>query len=108
MKGEGLPRIGNGLGFVNDEAGDGGRFLVGNVPFHQPVHVTDRRRAVDQQRAVCLRSGEHASDIGFVGDLADDLLDDVLERDQAHHLSIFVDDDGEMRLLSFEGAELVL
>ena len=38
------------------------------------------------------------ADIGLVGDVADDLLDDVLERDEAHDLSIFVDDDGKMRL----------
>ena len=48
------------------------------------------------------------ADVGLVGDLADDLLDDVLERDQAHNLSIFVDDDGEMRLPLVEGVELIL
>ena len=47
-------------------------------------------------------------DVGLVGDVADDLLDDVLERHQAHDLAILVDHDGEMRLALQKGVELVL
>ncbi len=43
----------------------------------------------------------------LVLDVADDLLDDVLERDEALHLAIFVDHDGEVALALEEGVELV-
>jgi hypothetical protein len=43
----------------------------------------------------------------LIGDVADDLLDDVLERDEAHHLAIFIDHQGEMRFAPEEGGEQV-
>jgi hypothetical protein len=43
----------------------------------------------------------------LVADVADDLLDDVLERHEPHHLAVLVDDEGEMRLAREEGLELV-
>ena len=64
--------------------------------------------AVDDDRAVGLLPDALHGDVVLVGDVADDLLDDVLERHQALHLAIFVDDDGEMRLAPQEGVELVL
>ena len=44
----------------------------------------------------------------LVADVADDLLQNVLERDETHHLAIFVDDEGEMGLALQEGLELIL
>ena len=40
---------------MDDEAGDGGRLLVRQVPVHGAVEVADRHRAVDIDRAVGLR-----------------------------------------------------
>jgi hypothetical protein len=34
-----LASVGNGLSLVDDEACDGGRLLVGQVPVHQPVEI---------------------------------------------------------------------
>ena len=64
--------------------------------------------AVDDDRAVGLLLDALHVDVVLVGDLADDLLDDVFERDQALDLAVLVDDDGEMRLAPQEGVELVL
>ena len=44
----------------------------------------------------------------LVGDLADDLLEDVLERDQPLHLAVLVDDERQLRLALQELVELVL
>jgi hypothetical protein len=43
----------------------------------------------------------------FVGDVADDLLENVLQRDDAHERAVFVDHDGEMLVPGAEGLELV-
>ena len=42
----------------------------------------------------------------LVGDVADDLFENILERDKAHDHAIFVDDEGEMRLAFPERLEL--
>ena len=52
---------------------------------------------------ICVSCG-----IVLVGDLADDLLEDVLERDQALHLAVLVDDQRQLRLALQELAELLL
>src|SRR3712207_7544982 len=54
--------------------------VVGQVPVHGAVEVTHRHRAVDVDRAVDLRA--HALDrhVVLVLDVADDLLEDVLDR----------------------------
>ena len=44
----------------------------------------------------------------LVGDLADDLLENVLERDQALDLAVLVDDQRELDLAALEGVELVV
>jgi hypothetical protein len=44
----------------------------------------------------------------LVGDLADDLFQNVFERDQALHFAILVDDEGDLRLALQEGVELIL
>src|SRR5690606_38161979 len=44
----------------------------------------------------------------LVRDLADDLLENVLERDEPLHLAVLVDDEREMRLPLEEGIELIL
>ena len=88
---------GNRLRLVDDQPGDGGRLVVRQRPVKRPVEVADRHRAVDDDRAVGLLLDALDIDVMFVGDLADDLLDDVLQRHQAFDLAIFVDDDREMR-----------
>src|SRR3546814_2136403 len=59
-------------------------------------YTTLVRSAVDDVAAVDLRA--HAADDGvvLVVDLADDLFEDVLQRDDAHEGAVFVDDDREM------------
>ena len=41
-------------------------------------------------------------DVVFVADLADDLLEQILDRDQARRAAVFVDDDRELGLLALE------
>ena len=54
VKAEGLVRLGNRARLVDDEAGDGRRLVVGQIPVHRAVEVADRRRAVDDDRSVAL------------------------------------------------------
>src|SRR5271166_1949251 len=92
VEGEGLPRLGNGAGFMNDEAGDSRGLFVGQVPVHGAVEVTDRHRTVDDDGAVALLADALNGNVVLVANIADDLLDDVLERHQTLHHAIFVDD----------------
>src|SRR5271170_2851210 len=78
VEGEALARFGDRARLVNDEPGDGGGFLVRQVPIHRAVEVADRHRAVDIDRAVGLRAYARDLDVVFVGDVADDFLEDVL------------------------------
>ena len=108
MEGEGLFRIGDGLRLMDDEARHRGCLLVGQVPLHEAVHVADGRESVDNQRAVGLRLGHRRGDVGLVGDVADDLLNDVFQREQPHHLTVLVDDDREMGFALEKRVELIL
>ena len=105
---EHLTGFGNGAGFVDHEAGDRRRLLVGQIPIHRAVEIAQRNRAVDQHRAVLLRAHALHGDVVLVADVADDLLQNVLQRDEAHDLAIFVDDECEMRLALEKLLELIL
>src|SRR5262249_31456696 len=95
---EDLAGLGDGLGLVDPQAGHGGWLLVGQVPIHLPIAVADGYRAVDIDRAVYLRADADVLDIVLVGNLADDLLQDVLQRNQALHLAVLVDHERQLGL----------
>src|SRR5262245_29144108 len=44
VKGEGLPRLGDGLRLVDDEASDGRGLIVRQRPVHLAVEIADRYR----------------------------------------------------------------
>src|SRR5215211_926791 len=107
VEGEGLAGVWNRARFVDDETGDGSRFLVGQVPIHDTVEIADRHAAVDIDRAVGLRAHAWNCDIALVGDVDDDVIQKVLQRDQAHHLAVFVHDQRERRPSAPERLELL-
>ena len=92
---------------MDDEPGDGRRFVVGQVPLQGAVEIADRNAAIDVDRAVGLRPHARHRDVVLIGDVADDFLQNVLERDQPHHLTVFVDHQREMRLPTPESFELL-
>ena len=71
------------------------RSRIGTEPSTMHGAVGQRAHALDD-------------DIVLVGDVADDFLENILERDEAHDDAIFVDDEGEMRLALQERLELLL
>ena len=83
------------------------RLPSGKLPAEFAVEVADRHVALAQEAAVL--APDHARYVGIVLvlDVADDLLDDVLEGDDAAQAAIFVDHDGEMLVAGTEGLELV-
>ena len=56
--------------------------------------------------AIRLRRDAGHLDIMLVGDVADDLLQDVLQGHDAHQRAVFIDHDGEMLVAGAEGFEL--
>src|SRR5581483_3154558 len=107
VKSEALPGLGNRSGLMDDETRDGGGFLIRQLPVHGAVEVPDRHVAVDAHRTVGLRPDAGHDDVVFVADVADDLLEDIFERGEAHDLAVFVDHERERRLAPPEGAQLI-
>ena len=84
---------------AEQEAADGVPVVVGDAHAEQVVEVVDRRAAVDEVVAV----GE-ALDLGvllvvLVDDLADQLLEAVLQGDQPGERAVLVGDEREVELL---------
>src|SRR6185503_15328879 len=63
------------------------------------AHVLERDASVHERLG--LRNGEHelVLDVVFIADLADDLLDEVLDRHKAGGAAVFVDDDRDVDLV---------
>ena len=100
--------FGDGLGFVDDKARDRHRFIIGQIPIHGAVEIADRHHAIDIDAAIGL--GAHAlhGDIVLVLNIADDFLENILERDEPHQRAIFIDHEREMLPPAQEFGELIL
>ena len=81
--------------------------VLGQAPAELAVEVADRHVALADHAAVLAPDHAALDGVVLVLDVADDLLDDVLERDDAAQRAVFVDDDGEMLVARAEGLELV-
>ena len=69
---------------------------VGQLDVEQLAEVLDRQPGGDPDRAVVELLDRRALDVVLVGDLADDLLEDVLDGDQAGGAAVLVDDDRDV------------
>jgi hypothetical protein len=107
VKGEALAGFGDGLGFVDDEAGDGDGFFVGQIPIHRAIEIADRHGAVDIDAAIGLRAHADDGDVVLVFDVADDLFENVFERDEAHQRAVLVHDQREVFAAAQEFGELI-
>ena len=79
-----------------DQAADGVVLVVVEIGIEAFVEVVDRRQRIDHEQAVGLRSDQRMRIFGivvFVVDLADDLFEHVLDRDQTGDAAVFVDHD---------------
>ena len=77
-------RLGDAPRLVQHQAGDGDGDVLGQAPAELAVEVADRHVAVDGIAAVGSRlTRRRLRDVVLVLDVADDLLDDVLERHDA-------------------------
>ena len=82
--------------FAGDHAADGVELVVAELAAEALVEIGDRRQRADQEAAVGLRLDQFGFglvDIVLVVDVADDLLEHVLDRDEAGDAAVFVDDD---------------
>ena len=80
------------------EAADGVPVPVGQVGAEELVHLVDGHLARDAELAAAERHDQGLVDVELVDDLADELLDEVLERHDAGRAAVLVDDDGEVEL----------
>src|SRR6056297_2995508 len=97
--------LGDPLQQVQQEAGQGVDMLLGQGQAEAAVNVAQGRAAVDHEHARLEGPDQGVLEIVFVLDLADDLLDDVLEGDDALDAAVFVHDNREVDLLAAEGLQ---
>ena len=107
MKAEGLARLGDRARLVNHKAGHGRRFVIGQVPAHRAIELPDGRGAIDHHRPVAQLAHALHGEVVLIANVADDLLDDVFERNEPLHHAIFVDNKGGMGLSAQKRLELV-
>ena len=102
--------VGDHLGFVDHQPGDGIGFVIGQPPVDRAVQVADRHRPVHQIGAVvgALQMAFLRHHVEFVGDLAYDLFENILQRDQALQGAVFVDHQREMGAPLQEFAHLLV
>ena len=98
VKGEGLTGIGDHTCLVDHESGQCGIFVIRKVPVESAVEIADWYGPINCERAVGMPAHAACHGIMFVNDLADDLFENVFERDEAHHLAILIDNQREVRL----------
>lgn len=92
---------------VHRKAGDGGGVLVRQPPVEPPIEVAYGERAFDNGGAIALYLYTGRGDVVFVGNVADDFLENILEGDDPHQRPVFIDHQGEMLPPLTEGLELV-
>ncbi len=80
--------------------------VAGKVPVQRTVHLADIGRAIDDQRAVFLRVDVGAAQGILIAEFADDLFENVLERDDAANVAVLVHDDADPALLFLEVQQL--
>ena len=95
-----LALVGHVAELVQHEAADRVVLLVlGQAELEALVDLVDRHDAGDERGAVGSPADLGRLDVVLVGDLADQLLEQVLEGDEAGRAAVLVDDDGEVHLL---------
>ena len=90
---------------VEDEATDRVPLGVGQLDAELLAHVVDGRTPPHAQGAVVETFDRRLFDVVLVGDLAHDLLEQVLQRDQARGAAVLVDHDRHVELLGAHLAE---
>ena len=92
---------------MQHQPGDGDGDVLGQAPAELAVEVADRHVALADHAAVLAPDHAALDGVVLVLDVADDLLDDVLEGDDAAQRAVLVDHDGEMLVAGAERLELV-
>ena len=91
------PTSGTRPSTLQHQAGDGVVVLVvGQLDAGQVLHLVGTQQAGERPAAVAQLAGVLAAPVVLVGDVADDLLDDVLERDDAGVPAVLVEHDGHL------------
>jgi hypothetical protein len=96
---------------VVDEAADGVVLVLVlevELRVEQLLEVVDRGAPVDDRLVVRDLLDERLLGVVLVLDLADDLLDEVLDRHEAGRATVLVEDDGEVDLPTLELVEQVV
>ncbi len=99
-RGDAVPALGDATEHVVDQAPD--RLVVLTLGQRDPGLLLDlvgTEQTRQRPRAVAAMSTARRQPVVLVGDVADDLLDQILERHDAVGAAVFVDDDGHLHAL---------
>ena len=87
---------------VLDQAVDRDPFVLRQLDLQDAIEIVDRDVPVDQRPIARQALDGGARSVVFILDFADDLLEDVLQRDDAGEPAELIDNDGDMDLLALE------
>ena len=90
------------------EPADGRHVFAVEVVPEQLRQLVDRQAARHPESSAVLLLDRRLLDVVLVADLADDLLENVLDRDDAGGAAELVDDDGDVRAARLKVAELLV
>src|SRR5438094_7350037 len=88
-----------------DQSGHGLVVVARQLRLQHLLQILDAKQAADQILAAAKVEDGDLFLLVLVGDLADDLLDDVLEGDDPRRAAILVDDDGDLHVLALQLAQ---
>ena len=97
-----LPHRGHTAEVRQQVAADRAEPFGRNADTQPIVQVVDADLAAEDEHAVALVLHGLGLDVVLVANLADDLLEQVLDRDQARRAAVLVDDDRRLHLLALE------
>jgi len=100
---KGLANFGNAPGLMEYEPRDGGGFFIWQIPLKLAIEVTDGETAIDDIGAIRLRAKSGHADVCFVGNVTDDLFEDIFKRHNTFKAAIFVDHQGKVFVAVAEG-----
>jgi hypothetical protein len=98
---DGLATARQATQLVHEQAADGVELFVGKLRVEESIELIDRRQRMHREFAwPFLANGLIFLDVVFIVDLADDLLDDILDGDQPADAAVFIDDDGDVVMVA--------
>ena len=86
------------LCFMDNQAGECVGLVIRQAPILRPVQIANGHGSINDNMTVLRRSDPLVAGVKFVGDLADDFLQNIFQGDEPLQSAILIHNQGEMRV----------